>query len=104
MNVATIINQEVLAEIATEAIAKINPEAKNGQRWINAINKATAEIESNPFLTYDAETHSLLMLSETSGQIYTANGTCGCKAFEKGFPCRHRAAARLITIYVERSN
>lgn len=103
MNVATEINQEVLAEIATEAIAKISPAQKNGQRWINAINKGVAEIESNPFLTYDADTHSLLMLSDTSGRIYTANGTCGCIAYEKGFPCRHRAAARLLAIYVERN-
>ena|SRR5688500_17503099 len=104
MNVATEVNQETLKQIASESIAKINPQAKDASRWINAINKATAEIESNPFLTFDKDTHSLLILSETSGQIYTANGTCECKAYERGFPCRHRAAARLISIYVERSN
>lgn len=103
MNIATEVNKEILGAIAAESIAKINPESKNGQRWINAIAKATAEIERNPFMTYDHDSHSLLMLSETSNQVYTANGTCQCKAFAQGKPCRHRAAARLITIYIERT-
>ena len=102
MNVATEINRETLAIIAAESIAKINPEKQDGKRWINAIAKAVAEIESNPFMSYSHDSHSLLMLSETSGEIYTANGTCQCKAFKQGYPCRHRAAARLIQLYVER--
>ena len=103
MNIATEVNKEVLGQIAAESIAKINPQSKDGQRWINAIAKATAEIETNPYMTYQPESHSLLMMSDTSNQVYTANGTCQCKAFEKGFPCRHRAAARLIAIYIERT-
>lgn len=103
MNIATEINKEILGEIAAESIAKINPNDKNGKRWINAIAKATAEIETNPFMTYEMASHSLLMMSETSNQIYTANGTCQCRAFENGFPCRHRAAARLVAIYIERT-
>ena len=102
MNIATAINHEILGQIAAESIAKINPDQPNGKRWINAIARATAEIESNPYMTYQLDSHSLLMMSETSNQVYTANGTCQCKAFEKGFPCRHRAAARLIAIYIER--
>ncbi len=103
MNIATEVNREVLGQIAAESIAKINPSSQNGKRWINAIAKATAEIESNPYMTYQHDSHSLLMLSETSNEVYTANGTCQCKAFNQGFPCRHRAAARLIAIYVERT-
>jgi hypothetical protein len=103
MNIATEVNKEVLGQIAAESIAKIDPKSTNGKRWINAIAKATAEIETNPFMTYELESHSLLMMSETSNQTYTANGTCQCKAFANGFPCRHRAAARLITIYIERT-
>ena len=101
MNVATEVNREILAEIAAEAISKINPNAKDGKRWINAIAKAVSEIESNPYMTYDHDSHSLLMLCETSGQIYTANGTCQCFAYQKGFPCKHRAMARLIQRYIE---
>lgn len=101
MNIATEINREQLAEVAAESIAKINPEKPNGKRWINAIAKAVIEIENNPFMSFDADSHSLLMMSETSNAIYTANGTCQCKAFLQGFPCRHRAAARLITRLLE---
>lgn len=76
MNIATQIDREILGTIAAESISKINPDSKNGQRWINVIAKATAEIESNPYMTYELESHSLLMMSDTSNQIYTANGTC----------------------------
>jgi len=103
MNITTEVNKEILGQIAAESIAKINPNQPNGKRWINAIAKATAEIETNPFMTYELDSHSLLMMSETSNEIYTANGTCQCKAFEQGFPCRHRAAARMVAIYIERT-
>jgi hypothetical protein len=103
MNVATEVNKEILGQIAAESISKINPNQPNGKRWINAIAKATAEIETNPYMTYDHDSHSLLMMSDTSSEIYTANGTCQCKAFANGFPCRHRAAARLVAIYIERT-
>lgn len=103
MNIATEVNKEILGEIAAESIKKINPNDRNGQRWINAIAKATAEIEINPYMTYNHDSHSLLMLSDTSNRVYTANGTCQCKAFENGFPCRHRALARLCAIYIERT-
>jgi hypothetical protein len=101
MNLATEINREKLAEVAAESISKINPQQQDGKRWINAIAKAVIEIESNPFMSYDSDSRSLLMLSETSGEIYQANGSCQCRAFNEGFPCRHRAAARLIQRYLE---
>ncbi len=104
MNVATEINLEVLGQIAAESINKIqDTNAPNGKRWINAIAKAVAEIENNPYMTYSQDSHSLLILSEQSGEVYTANGTCGCKAFANGFPCWHRAAARIVTRYIERA-
>jgi hypothetical protein len=103
MNIATEVNKEVLGQIAAESIAKINPNAANGKRWINAIAKAVIEIENNPFMSFDARSHSLLMMSNASNKIYTANGTCQCRAFENGYPCKHRAAARLCAIYVERT-
>ncbi len=103
MNIATEIDKEVLGQIAAESIAKINPNQTNGKRWISAIAKATAEIETNPFMTYEIESHSLLMMSDTSNEVYTANGSCQCKSFANGFPCKHRAAARLVAIYIERT-
>jgi hypothetical protein len=97
------IDQEILDEVAAESIAKINPNQTNGRRWINAIAKAVVEIQNNPFMTWQADSHSLLMLSD-SGNIYTANGTCQCRAYEKGYPCKHRAAARLIVRYQEKAD
>jgi hypothetical protein len=98
---STNINRETLAKVAAEAIARINPNAENGKRWINAIAKSVVEIENNPFISFDFDSHSLLILSDKSGEIYTANGTCQCKAFAQGKPCYHRAAARLVVRYLE---
>jgi hypothetical protein len=67
-------------------------------RWQVAITKAQAELESNPYMSYDG--HALLVLSP-SGEIYSANGTCQCKAFAHGQPCWHRAAARLVERYMQ---
>jgi hypothetical protein len=67
-------------------------------RWQKAITKARAELESNPFMHYDG--HALLILSP-SGEIYSANGACQCKAFANNHPCWHRAAARLVERYTE---
>lgn len=102
MNVATEINRELLAQVAAESIARITPNTKDARRWTNAIAKAVAEIENNPYMTWQADSHSLLMLSQQSGEIYTANGTCQCKAYLQGYPCFHRAAARLVARYLER--
>lgn len=102
INISTEINREKLAEIAAQIISKLNPESRSDKRWINAIAKAVVELESNPFASYDAENHSLLICSSNSGNVYSANGKCQCEAFQKGFPCYHRAASRLIQRYVER--
>lgn len=100
MNINTSIDREKLAEIAADAIAKLNPNDATDKRWVKAITKALCEIERNPYLTWQADSRSLLILSD-SGRIYTANGTCECKAFEAGQPCYHRALARLMLRYIE---
>lgn len=104
MNVATQINKELLAEIAAEAIAKVQASnSKDAQRWINAINKAVTEIETNPYLTFDAKKSELLILSQSSGQVYSANGICQCRAYEQKQACYYRAMSRLVAIYVART-
>jgi hypothetical protein len=75
--------------------------AQGNPRWQRAIARARQEIGSNPYLHFDGE--ALLILSP-SNEIYRANGVCQCKAFERGIPCWHRAAARLVQRYVERSH
>lgn len=69
---------------------------KDARRWQTAIAKAKQQLAENPFLHFDGD--ALLILSD-SNNIYRANGTCSCKAYVKGFPCWHRAAARIVANY-----
>jgi len=70
------------------------------KRWINAINKAAEMIEAQgEFMTFDEADNSLLIWNQESNQIYTANGVCQCRAFEQGYPCKHRAAYKLVKNY-----
>lgn len=91
------LNQDKMQHVAQEAFDKVSGQ----RRWETAIAKATEQLESNPYMHFDGQ--SLLILSP-SGEIYSANGTCQCKAFLKGQPCWHRAAARLIKRYNETSH
>ncbi len=52
-------------------------------------------------MTWMEADKSLLIWSQKSNKIYTANGVCQCRAFEQGSPCFHRAAARLVRLYME---
>jgi hypothetical protein len=88
------LNEEKMATVIREAFDKVT----GSRRWQTAIAKAKQQIEENPYMSYDG--HALLVLSP-SGEIYTANGTCQCRAFEQGVPCWHRAAARLVERYFE---
>jgi hypothetical protein len=69
------------------------------RRWEVAIVKAKQQLESNPYIHVDGD--ALLILSPESSEIYSANGTCQCKAFKHHQPCWHRAAARLVKRYNE---
>ena len=86
------IDQDKMQRVTQEAFDKVS----GNHRWETAIAKAKAQLESNPYMHFDG--HALLILSP-SGEIYTANGTCQCKAFANNQPCWHRAAARLVERY-----
>ncbi len=92
-------------KVTAAAIAKVEltvADAQTKTRWINAIAKAVAEIEENgAFMTYDAKDNYLVVWSQKSDGIYSANGVCQCKSFERGYACWHRAAARLVRLYLE---
>ena len=92
-------------KVTAAAIAKVEltvTDAQNKKRWINAIAKAVIEIEENgAFMNYDKADNYLVIWSQKSNEVYSANGVCQCKAFERGFACWHRAAARLVRIYLE---
>ncbi len=98
-------NKDRFGKVIADALAKIEltvTDAGTKKRWINAIAKATAEIEENGvFMTWQDEDKSLLIWSQRSNNIYSANGVCQCRAFEQGSPCFHRAAARLVRLYME---
>lgn len=70
----------------------------DSRRWQVAIAKAKQQIEENPYMHFDG---SALLILSPSGEIYSANGTCQCKAYLNDQPCWHRAAARLYKLYTE---
>ena len=100
-----ITNQDKFGKVIADAIAKVEltvTDNQTKQRWINAISKAVTEIEANgEFMTWMEDEQSLLIWSQKSNHIYSANGVCQCRAFEQGSPCFHRAAARLVRLYME---
>jgi hypothetical protein len=91
------IEQSRMEAVIQEAFDKV----AGSLRWQIAIAKAKQQIEENPYMHFDG--NALLILSP-SGQIYTANGVCQCKAYRNGQPCWHRAAARLVEWYNETSH
>ena len=101
-------NKDRFGKVIADALSKVEltvTDAHNKKRWINAIAKATVEIEENGvFMTWQEADKSLLIWSQKSNNIYAANGVCQCRAFEQGSPCFHRAAARLIRLYMETEN
>lgn len=103
-----ITNTDKFGKVTADALAKVEltvKDSKTKTRWINAIAKAVAEIEANGvFMTWQEEDHSLLIWSQKSNNIYSANGVCQCRAFAQGAPCFHRAAARLVRLYMEMEN
>lgn len=88
------INQSRMGQVIQEAFDKVS----GSRRWQTAIVKAKQQIEENPYLHFDG---SALLILSPSGEIYSANGSCQCKAYAKNQPCWHRAAARLIERYNE---
>lgn len=108
MNLQETINTEIFGKVIAETLVSIQMQFESHQlsegnykRWINAVGKATVEFESNPFLTWDVDNKHLIIWSK-SNEIYEANGTCQCRAFEQALPCYHRALARLVQRYFER--
>ncbi len=70
-------------------------------RWQTIIVRAKQQIEENPYIHFDGNE---LLIFTPSGEIYSANSTCQCRAFRNGHPCWHRAAARLVQRYMQTSH
>ena len=88
------LNSTLLGQVAAQA----RQDAADHPRWIKAIERALAEIDTNPYLEWQ-DGH--LLIASPSGQVYAANGVCQCEAFAHGQACWHRAAARLVRRYHE---
>jgi hypothetical protein len=81
-------------EVANDAKAKTDD-----KRWLNAIDSAfTAVVFGSWVIT---ELADAVAVTTESGQTYFANGVCQCEAFKRDQPCKHRALARLVTLYHE---
>lgn len=88
------VNEMKLAAVVESALASVS----GNKRWTNAIMRAEQLLTSgNPYIHFTGD--ALVMLSE-SGEIYTANGICQCKAYVGGQPCKHRAAYKLMKHYL----
>jgi hypothetical protein len=91
------VDQSRMQQVVQEAFDKV----PNSLRWQAAIVKAKQQFEENPYMHFDGQ--ALLILSP-SGEIYSANGSCQCRAYRSGQPCWHRAAARLVERYMQASH
>jgi len=101
-------NKELFGKVIADALAKVEQTTTDTQtkkRWVNAISKAAVEIEANGvFMTWQDDEQSLLIWSQKSNHIYSANGVCQCRAFAEKAPCYHRAGARLVRLYLQAEN
>lgn len=86
----------------TDVLNKVIAQAKRASaaspRWLNAIERAEAELTTNPYMQQDGD-H--LIVASPSGNVYSANGVCQCVAYQHGQACWHRAAGRLVQRYTE---
>lgn len=81
-----------------EANARIDDADRD--RWYNAITKATGQLMDG--VRYEIADDDLIFPSRSrSGISHRVNGTCDCEAGEKGDPCWHRAAKRIIALITD---
>src|SRR5262249_5227898 len=91
------LNQAQFSKVVEEAKARTND-----RRWLSAIDKALAGVVSGWWVI--TELFDSVAITTESGRTYFANGSCQCKAYELGQPCKHRALARLLDLYHEAEN
>ena len=94
-------------DVVNEALERAKQSPKDAGRWERAIVKAwTFLSESGMWHLLDDD--QLLIISPQSGAIYEVGDRCEvvdgdsrayCAAFDRGQPCWHRAARRLLLLY-----
>jgi len=91
----TVYTIAALLDALCDAVDAARVAAAGDSRWLNGIDSGYSWLLEQDSISFDVERHELTFTSE-SGNEYKANGICGCTAFQKGNPCRHRSAARLV--------
>lgn len=86
--------QSVNRQTVAAALRQARIEAHEHQTWINAINRAALNIEACPW-AFDGEVLRIASATSSTRYTVTAEG-CECRAAQKGNPCWHRAARRLL--------
>ncbi|MGH9753272.1 MAG: hypothetical protein ACREA2_10855 [Blastocatellia bacterium] len=76
--------------------AEVAKSRTTDKRWLAAINKAVAGVESGWWIV--TELANCLAITTESGQTYFANGVCQCEAYRRSQACKHRALYRLYQI------
>jgi hypothetical protein len=78
------------------------------QAWRNALERAYDLLLASGPITVDMDgfgaiTLALIPSQRQPGLNYPVNGTCSCTAGQRGQPCAHRAAKRLLSIASEQA-
>jgi hypothetical protein len=96
-------------EVTNEAILRARQAPQDAKRWERAIVKACEFLSSTGLWHLMGDGETLLIVSPQSGHIYQIGEACEvidgersypCAAFDRGMPCWHRAAKRLVELYV----
>jgi hypothetical protein len=72
-------------------------------RAVNAVAKAASRIDTDgAFMDYDGDVDRLVIWSQGSNNVYemSPGQNCGCPAHLNGVICWHKAAKRLIELYI----
>ncbi len=89
-NVTAAVNRQTVAA----ALQAARTEAAEHRAWINAINRASLNLEACPW-AFDGDVLRIASASTNTRYTVTPEG-CECKAGQAGRPCWHRAAWRLL--------
>jgi len=76
--------------------AEIAKSRTSDKRWLQAIDKAVAGVESGWWIV--TELQSCLAITTETGNTYFANGECQCEAYKRSTACKHRSLYRLYAI------
>jgi hypothetical protein len=79
-------------------VAEIAKARTNDKRWINAIDKAVAGVESGWWIITELA-HGVAVTTECGRTYFASDDACQCRASEQGQACKHRALARLMDLY-----